>query len=377
MKVLQFGKFYPIKGGVEKVAFDLMSGLSEYGIKCDMMCASIDGSQTTEINENAKLICCKSLFKYAATMISPSMISKFKKECVNYDIIHIHHPDPMAALTLFLSGYKGRVILHWHSDILKQKTLLKFYLPLQNWLLRRADLIIGTTPIYVKESPFLKTVQDKIANLPIGIEQMSFTMKKVKSIRKRYQGKKIIFSLGRLVEYKGYAYLIESAKYLNDEYIILIGGSGPLKEELENKIKEQGVQNRVKLLGFIQDDELSAYYKASELFCLPSILKTEAFGIVQIEAMSLGKPVVATQIPESGVSWVNAQGISGLNVSPQNAKELANAIKTITTDNDTYQLFSKRALERYKTIFTRNLMIENCIKLYLMENYGNKNYLRS
>ena len=81
MKVLQFGKFYPIKGGVEKVAFDLMSGLSEYGIKCDMMCASIDGSQTTEINENAKLICCKSLFKYAATMISPSMINKFKKEC--------------------------------------------------------------------------------------------------------------------------------------------------------------------------------------------------------------------------------------------------------------------------------------------------------
>ena len=104
------------------------------------------------------------------------MISKFKKECVNYDIIHIHHPDPMAALTLFLSGYKGRVILHWHSDILKQKTLLKFYLPLQNCLLRRPVLILGLTFIYVKESPFLKTVQVNIASFTNCLQHISFTL---------------------------------------------------------------------------------------------------------------------------------------------------------------------------------------------------------
>jgi hypothetical protein len=72
-----------------------------------------------------------------------------------YDIIHVHHPDPMAALALFCSGYKGRVVLHWHSDILKQKVLLKFYMPLQRWLLKRAEVLVGTTPIYVKESPLL------------------------------------------------------------------------------------------------------------------------------------------------------------------------------------------------------------------------------
>ena len=378
LKILQFGKFFPIKGGVEKVAFDLMSGLSEQGIKCDMMCAATDKmADITKINEYAKLICCKTLFKYASTMISPNMIKTFKKECNKYNIIHIHHPDPMAALTLYLSGYKGRVILHWHSDIIKQKILLKLYHPLQNWLLKRANTIIGTSPVYVKESPFLQDVQNKILSLPIGVAQMQYTIEEVEFIKNRYSGKKIIFSLGRLVGYKGYKYLIEAANYLNDDFIILIGGTGPLKEELQTKINERNLQNKVKLLGFIQDNELAAYYKACELFCLPSIQKTEAFGIVQIEAMSLGKPIIATMIPESGVSWVNEQGISGINVKPQNAKEIAQAIQTITSDINTYKTFSERALERYKSKFTKNLMIENCLKIYLMQDYGNKNNLRN
>ena len=95
-----------------------------------------------KLNEHAKLICCHTLFKLAATMISPAMIWKLRKMRKQYDVIHVHHPDPMACLALFCSGFKGKVVLHWHSDILKQKLLLKFYQPLQNWLIRRADVIV-------------------------------------------------------------------------------------------------------------------------------------------------------------------------------------------------------------------------------------------
>lgn len=368
LRVLQLGKFYPIKGGVEKVMYDLTTGFAErfsHKVICDMMCADGEkGSRTIHLGGNARLICCRTLWKVAATMISPSMIHTLKKECRNYDIIHVHHPDPMACIALFLSGYKGKVVFHWHSDIQKQKVLLKFYQPLQKWLLKRADLILGTSPVYLAESPCLQSVQGKTRCLPIGVEPMRPQAKRVAAIREKYPRKKIIFSLGRLVAYKGYKYLIEAARFLDDDYVLLIGGTGPLKAELDEKIKMLGLEGKVVLLGRVSDEDLPAYYGACELFCLSSVQKTEAFGIVQIEAMSCGKPVVATNIPGSGVSWVNAHGQSGLNVAPESGRELAEAIRAIAGDEVVYSGYSRRAELRYRSLFTKERMIENLLDIY-------------
>ena len=191
LKVLQLGKFYPVRGGIEKVMYDLMSGLSEQGVDCDMLCAASNGSgMTVSVNEHARLNCCASWTRLAATMISPGMISTLRKICREYDIIHVHHPDPMACLALLCSGYKGRVLLHWHSDIQKQKMLLRLYRPLQDWLLRRAEIVVGTSPVYLAESPYLKKVQDKTVCLPIGVEPMRPAEKEVEAIQKKYRGKK-------------------------------------------------------------------------------------------------------------------------------------------------------------------------------------------
>lgn len=366
MKVLQIGKFYPIRGGVEKVMFDMMMGLSQEHVYCDMLCAAAEQQQpgTILLNEYARVLCVPTRVKLAATMISPAMVFQLRKIQSEYDVIHIHHPDPMACLALFLSGYKGPVVLHWHSDILKQKTLLKLYRPLQNWLLRKARFIVGTTPVYVRESPFLQKVQCKVTSIPIGINEVKPDQEGVAGIRTKYAGKKIIFSLGRLVEYKGYEYLIKAARRLNDDCVVLIGGKGSLKEHLQDLIDEQGVADRVKLIGFIGDKELPDYFGACDLFCLSSIWKTEAFAIVQLEAMACGKPVVATNIPESGVSWVNRNGVSGLNVDPQNADALAEAIITILSDEQLYRRLSEGARQRYETLFTKKLMTENCLAMY-------------
>lgn len=366
MKVLQLGKFYPIRGGVEKVAFDLMKGLSEKHISCDMLCAAEEGgNRTIRLNDYAWLICCRTWVKACATMISPSMIFTLRRICRDYDIIHVHHPDPMACLALFLSGYKGKVVLHWHSDIQKQKLLLKFYRPLQQWLLRRADNIVGTSPVYLAESPCLQAVQEKTVCLPIGVVPMQPIPEAVEAIRNQYPGKKIVFSLGRLVAYKGFCFLVEAARYLSEDYVVLIGGTGALKGELEKEIENLSLQNKVKLLGRVSDGDLPAYYGACDVFCLSSVQKTEAFGIVQIEAMSCGKPVVATRIPQSGVSWVNKEGMSGLNVEPGKAQDLAKAIEKITGNTETYQQFSEGAKRRYQDIFTKERMIEKCLTIYL------------
>lgn len=366
MKILQIGKFYPVRGGVEKVMYDLMIGLSEQGVECDMLCAAAENYPvgTTVLNSHACLICVPVFAKLSATMIAPSMISKLRLICTSYDIIHIHHPDPMACLALSLSNFKGKVVLHWHSDILKQKLLLFLFEPLQKWLIKRADLIVGTTPVYTAESPFLKGFQNKTDFIPIGIERINPEQKKTDQIRSVFSNKKLVFSLGRLVEYKGYAYLIEAAKYLNDDFVILIGGTGPLKEKLLELIQLHELHDKVKLLGYISDEDVPSYYGACDVFCLSSIQKNEAFAIVQIEAMSCCKPIISTRISGSGVSWVNAHEQSGITVEIKNARALAEAIQRICSDQKFYQVLKDGANQRFTKNFTRQNMIQKSIRLY-------------
>ena len=368
MKVLQLGKFYPIRGGVEKVMWDLTSGLSARGIDCDMLCAELEKDEIIHLNEHGRVICRKAWKKIAATMIAPKMVSWLRKHKDEYDIIHVHHPDPMACLALWLSGYKGRVILHWHSDILKQKTLLKFYAPLQRWLIRRADTIIGTTPVYLKESPYLQDAQDKTVAVPIGIKPVTFDEELVRQWKQRYAGKKLVVSIGRLVPYKGYGYLIAAAEKLGADYQVLIVGDGPVHDQLEEYITSAGIQDHVKLLGYLEDNEMYSLLAACDVFVLSSVMKTEAFGIVQIEAMSLGKPVIATKIPESGVSWVNADGLSGLNVPIKDAEALAGAVRTVCSDQELHDKLSAGAARRFRDTFTIDQMIDRTIKIYNDEN---------
>lgn len=378
MKILQLGKFYPIRGGVEKVMWDLTRGLSARDVDCDMLCAMLrsDGFDESEqplvepgeektvravirFNEHGRCICVPALCKLAATMMSPAMIFWLRRHAREYDIIHVHHPDPMACLALWMSGYRGRVVLHWHSDILKQRGLLTLYRPLQRWLVRRADLVRGTTPAYVAQSPDLQCCQDKVGYLPIGIED---NMRK--DVQNTEYGKVTVYSLGRLVEYKGYRYLIEAARYLPERYRIVIAGKGPLQDELQAQIDALPDPGRVQLLGYVSDAQARELYNGCDLFVLSSVMKTEAFGIVQIEAMSCGRPVVATNIPGSGTSWVNEHGVSGLNVPICDPRALADAIMGICEDRERYRQYCRDARARYESLFTYDRMIDGALDIY-------------
>lgn len=390
MRVLQLGKFYPIRGGVEKVMWDLTRGLDGRGVRTDMLCARLprdpvdysdremvlpsgdsffpEGTVILGMGSSSRIVCVPAVKKVAATMISPAMVKTLRKmlrrassEGDPYDVIHVHHPDPMAALALRLSGWKGKVVLHYHSDILKQKGLMKLYRPLQDWLLQRADIIVGTSPVYIAESPYLARYQDKTACLPIGIEPLVADGRIVSSIRSRYPGKKIVWSLGRMVGYKGYEYLVGALKYLPEEYVLVLGGDGPLMPDLARQAEEDGVAGRIDFVGRVSKEDCAAYYGACDVFALSSIWRTEAFAIVQIEAMSLGKPVVSTRIPGSGVSWVNQDGVSGRTVPVCDSKALAEAIEQVVSDA---ARFSKGAAGRFEECFTFGKMVSGCISIY-------------
>lgn len=367
MKILQIGKFYlPHSGGVEKVHFDLVEGLNEKGVQTDVLCANhLKGNSF--FDEHYKIFAAHTIKVLASTPLSYSIIPILKKIQHNYDIIHIHLPNPMANLAVFLTQPKAKIILHWHSDIIRQKKLLKLYAPLQTWLLKKADKIVITTPTYVEGSSTLKKYKDKITCIPIGIDNKELTVNETKlnELKKEYKGKKIVFYLGRLVYYKGIEYLIEASKSLPDDTIILIAGIGELKDKLQKQIHFYNLEDKVKLLGKIPFEELGAYYQLCDIFCLPSTERSEAFGVVQIEAMAFGKPVISTSIKGSGVDWVNLNNVSGIIVPPKDANKLAEAIIELLTDEKKYQQLSIGAKKRYEEEFTKEKMVEKFRNLYL------------
>ena len=368
MKILQVGKFFPPQvGGMETFLYDLTNELNKKGIQTDVVCSNINSSTKIENINNYKVVRVANIGIIASTSISPIMIKCLREISNNYDIVHIHHPNPTANLALMLSRFKGKVLIHWHSDIVKQRVLLRFYKPFLLRMLKRADRIIATSPPYAEHSEFLKKFMHKVNVIPFGIDinkMNNIDKDVVKQIKARYLNKKIIFSLGRLTYYKGFDYLIESAKYIPDNYVVLIGGDGELKRKLELMINRNKLTKKVFLLGNISHGEVYSYFEASDLFVLPSIERSEAFGIVQIEAMYFKKPIVSTNIIGSGVPWVNENGITGYVVEPRNPEKIAEAIVKILDNEDTYNSFSNNAYKRFVEKFHINVAVKKIIDLY-------------
>lgn len=368
MKILQLGKFYPPHiGGIETVMYDITEVLNQKWFKADVLCSNKDYTYKEEFINNYKVIRTKTFGIKFSTSLTLQMIFKLREIISEYEIIHVHLPDPMANLALIFANLKNKkIVIHWHSDIIKQKNLLRVYEPLQDWLMKKADAIIATTPKYIKESNYLQKYESKCISIPIGIDPQRLIVEKqlLENLKEKYKNRKIIFSLGRLAYYKGFKYLVESANFLDDEYVILIGGSGPLKNELEEQIKSNNLESKIKLLGRIEDSELGSYYELCDIFCLPSIVKSEAFGVVQIEAMSFGRPIVATNIKGSGVDWVNLDKVSGLNVGIESSKELANAFQEIFSNKERYEEYCLSSKKRFNQLFYREKMVESIIKLY-------------
>lgn len=351
---------------MERAMFEITEGLNAQNIECNVLCSNTKPVNEESFFENYTVFRTASYGVVNSASVTPNLIRKLWQLSEKYDIIHVHHPDPTAFLALFLVRPSSKIIIHWQSDIVRQATMIKYFMPLQNWVLKRADAIIVATQEYADHSEHLQPFKEKIAIVPIGISSSAFQtdQAKIDAIKERYKDKKIILAFGRLVTYKGFDILIESAQYLSDDCVVLIGGGGHEAENLSNLIRHYQLENRVILLGHIPEEEKYNYFEAATLFCLPSVTKAEAYGVVLLEAMAFGKPIVSSKIIESGMSWVNQDNITGIQVDPKAPRELASAIRRICDDPELYETFSTNALQRYQNVFTRESMIDALIRLY-------------
>jgi len=272
----------------------------------------------------------------------------------------------MAALALWFAQPKSRVVVHWHSDVVRQRKALRLYEPLQQWLLRRADAIIATSPPYAESSMVLRPWRHKVEVIPIGISdnRSESCSKKAAEIRQRYRGRRIVFSLGRMTYYKGFEVLIEAAAALPDDCVVLIGGDGDLLGHYKSLVARRGLAGKVHLLGHILDHELASHFEACDVFCMPSTVRAEAYGVAMLEAMVMGKPIVATDIAGSGVPWVNIHGTSGFNVPVGEVAPLAAALTRLLDDEVLRQQLGAAAGRRYLQEFNATQMTEKVINLY-------------
>lgn len=370
MRVLQVSKFYPpVFGGIETVAWELTEGLNRAGLRTDVLCADqqvwgrhdrVGGEPGYEVWRAG------SLGRVLSTSISPAMPLRLRRLAARYDVMHVHMPDPMAAAAVCIARPDCLLVVHWHSDVVRQRRALALYEPLQDWLLARANLIVATSQPYADASPPLRQWRRKIRVVPIGISDNRGEACHVRAreIRQSFRGRRIVFALGRMTYYKGIEILIEASTRLPEDCVVLIGGDGELFEDYRRTVASRGLAGKVHLLGHIADHELASYFEACDLFCMSSTVRSEAYGVAIVEAMVMGKPVVATDIEGSGVPWVNQHGRTGYNVPVRNPQALADAIRSILEDTAGSNALGAAARQRYEDEFSADLMTRRMIDAY-------------
>lgn len=242
--------------------------------------------------------------------------------------------DPMAHLATASLPASVRRVITWHSDIVCQKTLLKLHRPFLDALVRSADAIILPTPAHQSSSEQLGTATDpsRFHVVPYGFNLSRFLEPPAgaQAIRSAHPGKLLVFALGRHVYYKGFAYLIRALP-LAPQVHVLLGGKGPLSAQLAALARALGVERRLYFVGRIPEEQLPAYYHACDVYCMPSVERAEAFGIVQREAMAAARPVVCCALG-NGVNYVNRDGETGLAVPPKDPPALAAALQRLHAD---------------------------------------------
>ena len=366
LRILEVNKaYYPHIGGIESLVRQYAEELPELGAQVDVLVCRDDRGKTIcdEVN-GVKVLRAGSLGTYFSCPLSLSFIYRFRKKGQNSDVVHINVPFPLADAALLLSGYKGRVAVSWHSDIVKQEKLMLLYKPFMNFLLKRADVIFTATKGHIDGSAYLPEFREKCRIVPYGIKPDDYLLVK----RAPFLTEKLsntssvkVFFTGRLVYYKGADVLVNAfSSVKNCE--LFIAGTGELEDQLKNYAKRRGLENKVHFLGFLPDEQLKQAYADCDIFVLPSVVRSEAFGIVQLEAMIYGKPVINTRLP-SGVPHVSVHGKTGLTVPPSDAKALAAAINRLAADKRLREKLGKNAAERVKSRFDEDMVIRRLYKL--------------
>ncbi len=380
LRVLQFGRFNNAEqnGGIERHMQLLCEGLAALDVDVTYLVVGDSlSSKSSKISTQLgsyDLVEAATFGTYFSTAASPMQIIKalvmHRKN--PFDVVHLHFPNPLAHLASMLLPQSIKRVITWHSDIVRQKRLLAMYLPFLKRVTLRADALIAATPAHFTSStqipkslsaakqhviPYGRDFSDLA--LTSSMTALCVSLKaKAKSVSTSGH---IIFALGRHVYYKGFDVLIETMQHVDAQ--LILGGDGPLKVELQQQAERLGISHKVTFTGSIPEADLAAYFNACDVFCLPSVAQSEAFGLVQLEAMACGKPVVCTQL-NNGVNVVNQAGVTGLAVPVRDATALAEALNMLLQDDVLRSKLGRQAKAHAVSGYSLTAMSNSHLALY-------------
>ena len=364
IKVLHFFKtYYPDSmGGIEQVIFQIAEGTQAHGVEPEVLYLSPRGSGRDERVANHRTHRAKLDLHVASTGFSLSAMKDFAELARQADIVHYHFPWPYMDVVHFLARLNKPTVVSYHSDIVKQKWLLKLYQPLMRRFFSSVDRIVASSPNYAAHSPVLTQFKDKVAIIPYGLDRATYpaaSAEKLAYWRQRL-GERFFLFVGALRYYKGLDYLLEAAR-INGLPVVIMGG-GFLEHQLKQQAAEAGLHN-VQFLGGLPDDDKAALLELCYAFAFPSHLRSESFGISLLEAAMYGKPLISCEMG-SGTTFINLADETGLVVPPRDAAALAQAMQRLWDDPAMAQTMGGRALQRYEQVFTASAMASGYAELY-------------
>ena len=363
MRVLHLGKYYPpVSGGME-TALEALCRREQRSVDTRAPVVAKSFRTVHQLVNSVTVTRVGSLMTIGAVSVAPTLPMWLAR--AKADLIVLHEPNPMALVAYFLTQPAAPLIVWYHSEVIRPRWRYRlFYQPFLEFALRRAARIVVASPPML-DVPTLAPHRTKCVVIPYGLEieryqESDASKAKARELRRNARAPILLF-VGRLVHYKGLDVLLRALPGLEAETVII--GDGPIRPSLETLARELGIADRVRFMGEVSNDELRAWYHACDAFVLPSVSRQEAFGIVQLEAMACGRPVVSTDLP-TGVSWVNQHERTGLVVHAGNVAALRGALARLVCDVDLRERLGTAARARVVSKFTAEQMCAAALSLY-------------
>ncbi len=365
VRVLHFYKtHYPdTVGGTQQVIHQIACAGVSFGIVTQVLSLSTQvSSPLIEHRDGYKTHRIPTTFELASTPFSLQALKYFKSLVNEVDVVHYHYPWPFMDLMHLLGSIKKPSIVTYHSDIIRQNHLLRLYQPLQRYFLNRVDVIVATSPNYLKTSETLAAYQEKSVVIPIGLDKASYPKPSLSLLhhwQEKIKGRFFLF-VGALRYYKGLHILLHALK--EQSYPVVIVGSGYIETELKNIAAQLGLEN-IYFLGTIPDEDKVALLTLCYAVVFPSHLRSEAFGVTLLEGAMYGKPMISCDIG-TGTSFVNLHEETGLVVAPNDPKAFSDAMTWLWEHPERAKEMGVRAEQRYWAHFTAKHMAQEYARIY-------------
>jgi rhamnosyl/mannosyltransferase len=364
MHIVHVGKYYPpYRGGIETVVEQLCRGLVRHGVTVTAL-VSNDGAET--LDESVDGVRVLRLGRRAELNSQPLNLDLVRTlRSLRFDVLHFHTPNPLGALALLAARRQEPLIVTHHSDIVRQRILGGPATAVHALLYSRAHAVVAATPKHIEYSRVLKLFERRCQVIHYPIDANPYVAAQTiwdPGLPLEWQAEPLVLFVGRLVYYKGVDVLLQATS-LTARARLAIVGIGPMQEQLAGQARDLGIADRVRFLGAVSGARLRSLYNYARFLVLPSVAPSEAFGMVQLEAMAAARPVISTDL-RSGVPYVNQHGKTGLIVQPGNALALASAMRLLIEDESYSTHLGKHAQQRVLDEFHLDRVVEAHLELY-------------